>query len=92
MEGAGRTLAILTELDLHEVETTNIDQSQSVVITVAVVHGDICVMLQSRKSCTRGRGTSEPFVTSPYAHMWQMRRRSRTGVDRSSFGLSYFLA
>jgi hypothetical protein len=40
MEGAGRTLAILTELDLHEVETTNIDQSQSVVITVAVVHGE----------------------------------------------------
>ena len=40
MEGAGRTLAILTELDLHGVETTNIDQSQSVVITVAVVHGE----------------------------------------------------
>jgi hypothetical protein len=26
LEGAGRTLAILTELDLHEVETINIDQ------------------------------------------------------------------
>jgi len=32
MEGAVRTLAISQELDLHEVETINIDQSQGAVI------------------------------------------------------------
>jgi hypothetical protein len=43
MEGAARTLAIPTELDLHEVETINIDQSQGAVI-LSVRQGKIFIL------------------------------------------------
>ncbi|KAN0125689.1 hypothetical protein V8E52_000896 [Russula decolorans] len=43
MEGAARTLAIPKELDLHEVETINIDQSQGAVI-LSVRQGKIFIL------------------------------------------------
>jgi len=43
MEGAVRTLAIPDELDLHEVETINIDQSQGAVI-LSVRQGKIFIL------------------------------------------------
>jgi hypothetical protein len=43
MEGAVRTLAIPEELDLHEVETINIDQSQGAVI-LSVLQGKIFIL------------------------------------------------
>ena len=43
MEGTVRTLAIPEELDLHEVETINIDQSQGVVI-LSVLRGKIFIL------------------------------------------------
>jgi hypothetical protein len=43
MEGAVRTLAIPEELDLHEVETINIDQSQGAVI-LSVRQGKIFIL------------------------------------------------
>ena len=46
MEGAARTLAIPKELDLvHEVDMTNIDQSQGAVILVLSVRQDIHIVL-----------------------------------------------
>ena len=46
MEGAVRTLAIPEELDLHEVETINIDQSQGAVI-LSVRQGKIFIYVMS---------------------------------------------
>ncbi len=43
MEGAARTLSIPKELDLHEVETINIDQSQGAVI-LSVRQGKIFIL------------------------------------------------
>jgi len=43
MEGAARTLAIPKELDLHDVETINIDQSQGAVI-LSVRQGKIFIL------------------------------------------------
>jgi hypothetical protein len=43
MEGAVRTLAIPDELDLHEVETINVDQSQGAVI-LSVRQGKVFIL------------------------------------------------
>jgi hypothetical protein len=45
MEGSAGSLATPKELDLHEVEMINIDQSQGAVILVSSVWQDIHIML-----------------------------------------------